>query len=274
MNVKRLLLMAVLLTLFVFSVQPVFGGGGPPDDPPGSSGDHAIVPLGKALDNGREVEGFAIIHFKNGFSHKPGHDKGKGKGGDPPVTCFAFLANGASWKATEPYVVDPTNSRGLDQTTVRSLTGTSLETWDTEVVFDIFGVEDTDGTVTRAPDSIYGGADTSGTDGQNEVMFGDLDANVIAVTVVWGIFKGPPFMRGLVEWDAVFNDTDFDWSTTGAAGKMDYNNIAAHEFGHAAGMGHPDNSCTEETMYAFGATGETKKRDLNTGDIAGINELY
>ncbi len=283
MNTRRWGLVAVLAVALglvgALGVSPVFGGGGPPDEPPGSSGDHAIVPLGKALDNGREVEGFAIIHFKKGFSHKPGHDRGNGgRGGggggdDPPVTCFTFLANGTRWKTTESYVVDPTNSRELNVNTVRTLTGISLETWDSEVVFDIFGA-DTGGTVTRAPDSIYGGADTSSTDGQNEVMFGDLEANVIAVTVVWGIFRGPSFMRELVEWDAVFNDDDFDWSTTGDAGKMDYNNIAAHEFGHSAGMGHPDDSCTEETMYSFGANGETKKRDLNGGDIAGINELY
>jgi len=42
----------------------------------------------------------------------------------------------------------------------------------------------------------------------------------------------------------------------------------------AAGLGHPDDSCTEETLYRFAAFGETKKRTLNTGDIAGINELY
>jgi len=27
-------------------------------------------------------------------------------------------------------------------------------------------------------------------------------------------------------------------------------------------------------MYRFAAEGETKKSDLNSGDIAGINELY
>ena len=50
--------------------------------------------------------------------------------------------------------------------------------------------------------------------------------------------------------------------------------MAAHEFGHSAGMDHPDDSCTEETMYAFSDEGETKKRTLNAGDIAGINKLY
>jgi hypothetical protein len=55
---------------------------------------------------------------------------------------------------------------------------------------------------------------------------------------------------------------------------MDYQNIATHEFGHAAGMGHPAGSCTEETMYGFAQSGETKKRTLAAGDIAGIQKQY
>lgn len=243
----------------------------PPTDPPGES-DHAIVPLGKALDtDGREVEGFGIIHFKEGFGHKPGHDKGGGgsKGGGGKgggETCFAFLAKGARWKTTEPYVVDPSNTAGLGETTVRSLTSTSLDTWDTEVAFDIFGAEGA-GTVD--------GIDTVSPDGKNEVLFGDVGSSgAIAVTIVWGFFGGPPFARELVEWDALFDDVDFDWSTSGEAGKMDFQNIATHEFGHSAGMGHPEDSCTEETMYRFASAGETKKRAINAGDIAGINKLY
>jgi hypothetical protein len=39
-------------------------------------------------------------------------------------------------------------------------------------------------------------------------------------------------------------------------------------------MGHPESSCTEETMYAYADDGEIKKRTLNPGDEAGIAELY
>lgn len=230
---------------------------GPPTDPPGDS-DVAVVYLGTALDNGRVVEGYAFIHYKEGFGHKPQHNpRGGGGNGDTTSTCFSFLANGARWKTTETYVVHPS---------VPNLVGTSLGTWDTEVAFNIFG-DEVSGTID--------GIDLESPDDKNEVMFGDWpDEGVIAVTVVWGIFRGPPFMRELVEWDALFDDVDFDWSTSGEAGKMDFQNIATHEFGHAAGMGHPDDSCTEETMYRFADFGETKKRDLNAGDIAGINELY
>jgi len=55
---------------------------------------------------------------------------------------------------------------------------------------------------------------------------------------------------------------------------MDFENIATHELGHAIGLGHPSSTCTEETMYAFASLGETKKRDLNAGDVQGIDGLY
>ena len=97
---------------------------------------------------------------------------------------------------------------------------------------------------------------------------------MIAVTYTWGIFGGPPKSRQLVEWDMIFDSDSFSWSTTGAADAMDFRNIDTHELGHAMGLGHSSSSCTEETMYAFASNGETKKRDLNAGDIAGINGLY
>ena len=55
---------------------------------------------------------------------------------------------------------------------------------------------------------------------------------------------------------------------------MDVLNIAVHEVGHAGGMGHPDGTCVDETMYAYASNGETRKRTLNAGDIAGIKALY
>ena len=42
----------------------------------------------------------------------------------------------------------------------------------------------------------------------------------------------------------------------------------------AAGLSHPGDTCTEATMYRFTQEGETKKRTLNAGDIAGIQALY
>ena len=103
--------------------------------------------------------------------------------------------------------------------------------------------------------------------------FNIASTGVIAVTTTWyNTFSGQ-----IVEWDQVYDDVDFDWSDSsvnGVTGKMDFENISTHEIGHAVGMGHPSDSCSNETMYRYASYGEIIKRDLNTGDIAGINKLY
>jgi len=111
--------------------------------------------------------------------------------------------------------------------------------------------------------------------GKNEIMFGNInETDVIGVTIVWGIFSGPPKQRVLVEWDQVYDDFDFSWSEFGETGKMDFENIATHEIGHAFGLSHPASECAEETMYAYASNGEIKKRTLEAGDIEGISKLY
>lgn len=226
------------------------------------------------LPDGRVAERRVHIFYRKGFEHKPNHPGG-GKGGNGGDKCYAFLANGARWKATEPYVLDPANADGLLADDIAAWTEASLNAWDDEVAFDLFGVRD--------DAAVVDGADTAAPDGKNELFFGDIeDPGVIAVTIVWGIFSGPPFARELVEWDMVLDDPDFTWGNAGPTSEtelgdtsvMDYQNIVTHEAGHAAGMGHPSDGCTEETMYRFAQSGETKKRTLHAGDITGIQALY
>ena len=221
--------------------------------------------LGKAFDKGRIVEGYAFM-IKDNMNKQA---KGTGKTRLPKVSsCYTFLASGAKWKSVEDYLVDPMNSGGLDGTFVRDNLKIDIDKWETASGGeDILGNEET---------GIVDGADTVSPDNKNEVYFADIgQENVIGVTIIWGFFGGRPSSRVLVEWDMVFDDADFDWSAIGEAGKMDFENIATHELGHAVGMGDLYNSeCSEQTMYGYASYGETKKRDLNTGDIAGINKLY
>ena len=226
-----------------------------------------VFSLGTATDvDGREVQGFMIIDRGQG-THKPNHPSNPGGNGGTTSKCFAFLANGAKWKTIESWVVNPSNTEGLDETFVLNNLAASIQKWENAAGVNILG----DGSNTT--DALV--ADTSSPDNKNEVYFGNVDSpGAIAVTIVWGIFFGPPSQRELVEWDQVYDQVDFNWSATGEAGKMDFENINNHELGHSDGMGHPDDSCTEETMYRFAAAGETKKRDLNAGDIAGIQQLY
>jgi len=235
-----------------------------------------VYSLGKAKDvDGKAVEGFMFVHPKDEPAKpdkpdKPGKGGGGKKGGGGP-DCWAFIAKSTKWENTEKYVLDTSNGDSLSLGIagfVATTISTSLETWDGQVGFNIFDTRDTSKTVD--------GVDTASPDGKNEVFFGDIDEpNVIASTTIWRTI-GPPQARHFVEWDMIFNDPVFIWGdAVGNPTFMDLQNIATHEIGHAAGMAHPDDSCTDETMFKFSKIGETKKRDLTSdGDIAGIKKLY
>ena len=224
-----------------------------------------IFHIGTAIHEGKVVDGLAIFHHRGGHDGGPGGGGPGGGGNGDGDKCFAIIAKGAKWKTVENYIVDPSNLVGLGDQDVKDKIAAAVVAWNAHTP-DILGGE---------VSGLVDGVDEISPDDKNEVLFGDIAReNVIAVNILWGIFSGPPQGRVLVEWDQMYDDIDFDWSLTGESGKMDLQNIAAHEVGHATGMAHPDNSCTEETMYAFAALGETKKQDLNAGDIAGIKSLY
>lgn len=244
--------------------------------------------LGTAMDNGKFVEGYAFV-YKKGFG-KPGTECGNGIcepgenlnkcpqdcGGTTTTTtlgggtsdCYGFLSRGSKWKTVEPYIVNPINTKGLDFSFVYNNLNSDIAKWEMAAGTDIFG----NGAATNMTLE----ADTVSPDGQNEVYFGNVDQpGAIAVTIVWGIFYGPPGQRELVEWDQVYDQMDYDWSDSGETGKMDFENIATHELGHSVGLDDLYNGgCSEMTMYGYADYGETKKRTLEDGDIAGVSNLY
>lgn len=245
-----------------------------------------VFSLGTAVHNGKVVEGYAFYKYKkdnakpdtscgNGVC-EPGEninkcpqDCGGGEDPDPDTgSCYEFLAKGAKWKTVEPYMVDPTNTEGLDEAFVRDNLALDIDKWEIAAQgTDILGDEIV---------GIVDGVDMIQPDDKNEVYFGDIaEPNVIGVTVVWGIFGGPPKWRELIEWDMIFDQADFDWSATGEADKMDFENIATHELGHSVGMGDIyTNECSEMTMYGYASNGDTNKRTLEDGDINGVKALY
>lgn len=230
-----------------------------------------VFSLGSTVDqaSGKVVDGFMIVHRKksnaSANSKKPGG----------MTACYSFLASGAKWKSSEPWLVNATNTASISATDIFARMQGGVSKWEDAtdglenngVAGDVLG----SGSLTQ--EELV--ADSTATDNKNEVYFGSIaDSDTIAVTIVWGIFRGPTTSRQLVEWDMVFDDVKFNWSTSGASGAMDFDNIATHELGHAVGLADLYNSCVEETMYGYASEGETNKRTLNAGDLQGMNSLY
>lgn len=277
----------ILLSLFIVSLlvngSPAFAAGLPSArlSTPGTtrtlhvpqSADHSpVISLGTAIDpqTGALAEGYAIIHYKKANA-KGGHGGGGGGG----TTCYAYLGSNTKWKTVEPWLINTANTDGLTDTFVLGNTLADILKWE-DAADGIVGNgsgSDILGNGTSVADILE--ADLNAPDGLNEVYFGAIDdPNAIAVTIVWGTFSGPPAQRKLIEWDMVFNET-YHWSASGEASKMDFENIATHELGHATGMSDLySSSCVLETMYGYADFGEILKRDLHQGDITGINGLY
>lgn len=287
-HILALMLVLLMVTGTVLAADggpasPPQAGGAPQGEPPVVTlPEHAVqvAPgvfyLGKALDKGRVVEGYAFVRYKKGFG-KPN------KPGKPPSasSCYEFLARGAKWKNLESYLANPSNKSGLEEDFVVGNIAADIAKWEDAADGT---VEDGDSVDILGSGSSTGEtlvADTVAPDGENEVYFANIaDANAIAVTIIWGIFGGPPQWRELVEWDQVYEDVDFAWADCTAEGadctsKMDFENIATHELGHAVGLGDLyTTGCSEQTMYGYADYGETKKRTLEAGDIKGVSELY
>lgn len=142
----------------------------------------------------------------------------------------------------------------------------STETWDDETTCslttkaNLFGANGTTST------AAYGNYDYV-----NVIDFGPLDyANAIAVTSIWYDRS----TRSILEYDMRFN-TAFEWSTSGDSAKMDVQNIATHELGHAVGLSDLYNSSfSAMTMYGYADYGETDKQTLENPDIAGLQKMY
>jgi len=237
--------------------------------------------LGTEIKGGKLLEGYAIVDYKRNYAKPTGCNyDGRCQGwedascddcaGAVPEesTCYTFLSKGAKWRTVEPYLINTANTRGLSGQFISSNFASDIDKWEDAVGgVEILG----DATLTSSPLS----ADMYHSDGNNEVYFADIaDSGAIAMTVFWGKFSGPPSSRELDEWDMIFDDVDYDWGDN-ESGKMDFENIATHELGHAIGLGDLyDTKCSDQTMYGYADYRETDKRTLESGDITGAQLLY
>ncbi len=178
------------------------------------------------------------------------------------VTNNSYNYSGYHWKDTSLPVGYHINQFGTDDTTGEfSAIQNSFQTW-----------EDDQGSYM---DYIYLGTTSrigEQKDGFNVVSWENIDGpeGILAQCTIW--FN--VFNQIIIETDIVFDDSE-DWSTTGKSNSFDVQNIGTHEVGHTLLLEDLyDSSDSEETMYGYGSIGETKKRTLNAGDIAGIRHIY
>lgn len=227
-----------------------------------------IIATAVAKKPGKEPtskEKLVIVHYKKGYAKPPWAG-----GAKPPKESdlYKLLGKGVEWKTLPVnYVINPINPDGMSPSFLVSAYESSAGEWDDHTSSELFGSYSTDSS-----------ADWDGDvpDGRNEFVFGDYpESGVIAVTIIWGYFSGPPKTREITEFDILF-DTDFTWGdATVDPSVMDLQNIATHEIGHGLGLADLyDSSASEQTMYGYSTEGEIIKRDLNSGDIAGIQDLY
>jgi len=212
------------------------------------------------------LEKIVFIHHRKDYVKPPWAGSPGGPNGEDEGH-YTFLAKGVKWKV---FPIDVTIGLGITESAISSAMGE----WEKNTSTGLF-----DGINYNATADW----DSDKPDEHNELAFGNYsDPDVIAVCIVWGYFRGPPGQREIIEFDILF-DIDFTWGDAGETNEtelgdtsvMDLQNIATHELGHGLGLGDLyDSSASEETMYGYSGYGETKKRTLYIGDIAGIQELY
>lgn len=299
MNFKRFLIIifAVVITILVPMNPAVLAqeSTSPALISPDNTSYSQIIPLGQIQDpkSGKLIEGVTIVQ-KSAESQTSDTTQSETESlqtnqqlslttditASGQTGCYLFVPF-RKWKSTEPWVMNATNTRGLDVNTLFNLQKANITKWedaadgsaDGSVTKDIIG----EGILTTEPlgAPLY--------DGVNTVSFRDLDIdNAVAATTIWYFGNAyRPQDREMLEWDQVFNDVNHDFSTSGEPNKYDFESMSTHEIGLAVGLmdldvHDPDNKiCEDQTMYGSAdAEGETQKSTLEAQDITGIWQLY
>jgi hypothetical protein len=118
----------------------------------------------------------------------------------------------------------------------------------------------------------YAGTSTVTTntyDGVNVVMFRNASSGSAIATAYWWSSGSRIIDADIVFWDGAFR---FFTGSTGCSGGFYIEDIAAHEFGHALGLGH--SAVAGATMYPSVSSCATGNRTLDADDIAGVEALY
>jgi hypothetical protein len=110
---------------------------------------------------------------------------------------------------------------------------------------------------------------TTTNDGINLVLFRNASNGSAIATTYWWSSGSRIIDADIVFWDGAFQ---FFAGSSGCSGGFYIEDIAAHEFGHALGLGH--STVTSATMYPSVSSCATGNRTLDADDIAGVRALY
>jgi Matrixin/Bacterial Ig domain len=171
----------------------------------------------------------------------------------------AYVLTGPKWAMrTVNYYINPTNA-DVSDAAAEAAVQAGAATW---------------GSQSNADFRFYYMGRTSGTtltnNGRNEVFFRSESAGgTIASTYWWADAS-----NHLIDADIVFYDGGFQFFTgsSGCSAGLYIEDIAAHEFGHALGLGH--SSDPTATMYPSASWCSTDLRTLASDDLAGVEALY
>ena len=173
--------------------------------------------------------------------------------GDP----MAYVTTGPTWSQPQtPYYI---NSANLDlpgfsaETALRS----GADAWQQQSAAFRFAFSGLSSQTTTTYDGI------------NLVLFRNASSGSAIATTYWWSSGSRIVDADIVFWDAAFR---FFAGSSGCTGGFYIEDIAAHEFGHALGLGH--STSTSATMYPSVSYCNAGNRTLDADDIAGARALY
>jgi len=172
-------------------------------------------------------------------------------------SAYSFSSGNARWpQAQTPYVVNAANldlSPALADAAVRA----GAAVWQQQ---------------SGAFNFVYSGSSPLGAvdnDLINLVFFRNAASGNAIATTYWWSSGGRILEADIVFWDGSFQ---FFSGSSGCDGGFYIEDIAAHEFGHALGLGHSQSSAA--TMFPSASYCDTALRNLDQDDIAGVRALY
>jgi hypothetical protein len=173
----------------------------------------------------------------------------------------AYVLNGPKWGTSQvPYYTNPANL-DVSESAATAAVQAGLATW---------------GSQSNANFSFYYMGRTSGTtlayNGKNEIFFRNASAGSTVAETHWWYDTAT---NRLLDADIVFWDGGITFFTgsSGCSGGVYIEDVAAHESGHALGLGH--SAVSTATMYpTMGWCSTVGGRTLDPDDLAAVEKLY